>query len=147
MPWKDKEYAKQYMREYSARPDQVAKRAAYQKAHAATNYRYQKAWRERDPKNAIIVKSRSGAKQRGLEFAITVDDVEWPTHCPVLGIELKYVGKGERRDDYPSLDRIDNSIGYRPGNVRVISWRANRIKWDCTPAELEAVWRYTLSLP
>jgi hypothetical protein len=100
---------------------------------------YQKNWREKDPKNAIIVKSRSNAKARGLEFTITVNDLHWPTYCPVLGIKLAYVGKGERRDDYPSLDRLDNSKGYLPGNVHVISWRANRIKWDCTAKELEAV--------
>jgi hypothetical protein len=142
MPWKDQEYKKQYMREYARRPDQIAKRDAWRRAHLQLNQQYQKNWREKDPRNAIIVKSRSGAKFRGLEFAITVADLDWPTHCPVLGIELAYTGKGERRDNYPSLDRIDNSKGYVPGNVQVISWRANRIKWDCTPAELEAVLRY-----
>ncbi len=38
-----------------------------------------------------------------------------------------------------SLDRIDNSKGYIPGNVAVISWRANLIKNSSTLEELEAV--------
>ena len=142
MPWKDKAKQKAYNRAYAARPDQVAKRAQWQKDHRGHLYKYQRAWRERDPRNAMIVKSRSSAKVRGLEFTIVEQDLQWPTHCPVLGIELAYTGKGERRDNYPSLDRRDNSKGYIPDNVLVISWRANRIKWDCTPAELRAVADY-----
>jgi hypothetical protein len=62
MPWKDQEYKKQYMREYARRPDQIAKRDAWRRAHLQLNQQYQKNWREKDPRNAIIVKSRSGAK-------------------------------------------------------------------------------------
>jgi hypothetical protein len=142
MPWKDDAYRKQYMREYSARPEQVAKRDAWRRAHLHLNQQYQKNWRERDPRNAMLTKARATAKARGLEFTITYTDLDWPTFCPVLGIELAYRGRGERRDDYPSFDRLDPSKGYLPGNVRVISWRANRIKWNCTVAELEAVLRY-----
>jgi hypothetical protein len=34
------------------------------------------------------------------------------------------------------------SLGYVPGNIRVISMRANRIKTDATADELRAVLRY-----
>jgi hypothetical protein len=37
---------------------------------------------------------------------------------------------GARSDGSPSLDRIDPGQGYVPGNVRVISDRANRLKGD-----------------
>jgi hypothetical protein len=50
--------------------------------------------------------------------------------------------KKPHRDNYPTLDRWDNAKGYVPGNVFVISWRANRIKWDCSLVELEAVAKY-----
>ena len=35
------------------------------------------------------------------------------------------------------MDRRDNSIGYTPENVVVVSWRANRIKSDASAAELQ----------
>ena len=36
----------------------------------------------------------------------------------------------------PSLDRIKPHIGYIRGNVRVISYQANRIKCDCTDPDI-----------
>jgi hypothetical protein len=40
------------------------------------------------------------------------------------------------------LDRIDNSKGYTPSNIQVISWRANRIKADASADELRRVLAY-----
>lgn len=71
-----------------------------------------------------------------VEFNLKFSDVEYPTHCPLLGIKLDYLTTQHRADDYPTFDRIDNSKGYIPGNVHVVSWRANRIKNDSTPEEL-----------
>ncbi len=39
----------------------------------------------------------------------------------------------------PSLDRLDNTLGYIPGNVQVISWKANQIKSNATLQELQAI--------
>lgn len=44
--------------------------------------------------------------------------------------------------DSPSLDRVIPELGYVPGNVIVISWRANNLKRDATIEELEAVIAY-----
>lgn len=38
-----------------------------------------------------------------------------------------------------SLDRVDNSKGYAPGNVVVMSYKANRLKNDGTAEEHEAI--------
>ena len=35
-----------------------------------------------------------------------------------------------------SLDRIDNSVGYAPGNVRFVSVMANLAKWTWSDDEL-----------
>jgi hypothetical protein len=93
----------------------------------------------------LIANAKYRAKKRGIEFTITNADVEMPTQCPVLGIDIEHGNTDQSlsaRDCAPSLDRRDNKKGYVPGNVRVISWRANRLKNDATVEELEAVLRY-----
>jgi hypothetical protein len=87
----------------------------------------------------LVVWARSRAKKNGTEFKITHDDLTWPTHCPVLGIELIYGARSagtKLRDNSPSIDRIDPSVGYVPGNVMIISFRANAMKRNATPQEL-----------
>lgn len=81
------------------------------------------------------------ARRRGLPFELSLVDIVVPEVCPVLGLRLA-VSDAEKRgasDHSPSLDRVDNRLGYVPGNVIVVSWRANNLKSDATPAELRAV--------
>ena len=73
------------------------------------------------------------AKQRGLEFDLTEEDIIIPTHCPLLNIPLDFNGS---RYNSPSLDRIDNTKGYVKGNVWVISELANRMKNGATIEQL-----------
>lgn len=81
------------------------------------------------------------ASKKGLEFTITQADIHIPDTCPVLGIPLSTSTSG-RQPNSPSLDRIDNSKGYTPSNIQVISWRANRIKADASADELRRVLAY-----
>ena len=89
--------------------------------------------------------AKARAKQRGIPFNITVNDVEWPSYCPALGIELDYSlgikGSGGAFNS-PSLDRIIPSKGYIKGNVIVVSNLANRIKTDATIDQIERVASY-----
>jgi hypothetical protein len=75
-----------------------------------------------------------------MEFSLTYADIVVPEFCPVLGIKL-VVGEGNScgADNSPALDRIDNNVGYVPGNVIVVSHRANRIKTNATVSELQRV--------
>ena len=83
---------------------------------------------------------KRGAKYNAWEFTITEDDLDWPTHCPVLPwIELHYPGRYRNDPAGASLDRIDHQKGYVPGNVRVISLRANLLRKNITPEELRAL--------
>ena len=87
------------------------------------------------PKNAHYRTAKGNAKRDGKEFTIELSDVpDIPKHCPVLGFE--FVMDGKHNDHAPSLDRVDNSKGYVPGNVAFISRRANRIKGDASLDEL-----------
>jgi hypothetical protein len=56
----------------------------------------------------------------------------------VLGVALSQ-GNGKLHMSSPSLDRIRPELGYVPGNVAVISYKANAIKQGATPEELRAV--------
>lgn len=80
------------------------------------------------------------AKKRGLEFTIKFEDIVWPEFCPVFGVRLSREKNHRGPSDWsPSLDRIHSDKGYVPGNVIVVSMRANRIKSDATAAELARV--------
>lgn len=79
------------------------------------------------------------AKKKGIVFDLKPEDIVIPDVCPVLGIKME---RGGAQWNSPSLDRFDNSKGYTPDNVRVISSRANQIKSDATAEELLRVLAY-----
>jgi hypothetical protein len=91
----------------------------------------------------MFLTAKRGARLRGLEFSIQIEDLTIPEVCPIFGIPLEK-GINNRVAASPSIDRIDNTKGYVPGNVWIISWRANRLKCDATLEEMETlvhVWR------
>lgn len=76
----------------------------------------------------------------GWEWTIEFGDLEFPSHCPVLGLELDYFTEGKGRlENSVSFDRVDPTKGYVKGNVIVMSWRANRIKNDGTSQEHQLI--------
>lgn len=75
------------------------------------------------------------------EWTIKFHDINFPTHCPILGIELDYFAE-YRQDSSPSFDRINTDIGYTRDNTHIISWRANRIKNDGTAEEHQQIANY-----
>lgn len=81
------------------------------------------------------------AKKDGVPFTITYADFDIPAACPVLGIAIKR-GVGRVSDNSPSLDRIEPAKGYVPGNVEVISFRANTLKSNGTADEHRLVADY-----
>lgn len=89
-----------------------------------------------NPKHWLWVAAKNRAKKKGIEFNITEDDFVIPELCPLLEIPMHKNPEKACNSSY-SLDRIDSSKGYIPGNVWVISNRANKIKSDATLEELE----------
>jgi hypothetical protein len=85
--------------------------------------------------NVLLSEARKRARKRVVPFAITADHVLIPDICPILGIPL-VTNRVRARADSPSIDRIEPALGYVPGNVHVISFRANTMKSDASPAEL-----------
>lgn len=105
----------------------------------------EKEWRNRRRRNnplvRIVQEAKVRATKRGLLFSITAEDLSIPDVCPVLGIPIGMT-YGARSDNSLSIDRIDSKKGYVEGNVRIISWRANRLKNDATLDELRAIVSY-----
>jgi len=88
--------------------------------------------------------SKAGAKRDGREHTITLADIVIPEFCPVYGLRLDCAAPA-RAPNLPSLDRVDNTKGYVPGNVRVISWKANCDKSDLSQDEILALAAYVQS--
>ena len=121
-----------------------ANRRAADPTRARAEFR---SWYERlPPLTRLLNTAKKSAEKRGLKFDLTEADLlPMPTHCPVLGIKLRYECSpqtGPRaaiRNDLASLDRKDNSLGYVRDNVFIVSWRANQLKSDATPQEIAAL--------
>jgi hypothetical protein len=94
----------------------------------------------------LLYSARTRAKKNGLVCTITEDDIIVPEICPILLIKMYRVPGQRQHGPSPSLDRIDNTKGYVPGNVRVISYRANTLKNNMTFQQIERLYNYVLGL-
>lgn len=90
-------------------------------------------------------RKKANAIKVGYSWTISFGELTWPTHCPILGLELDYFAE-TRQENSPSFDRIDSNRGYDKGNVIIVSWRANRIKNDGTAEEHKKIAEYLQSL-
>lgn len=79
-------------------------------------------------------RKKQDSKKKGICFDLKYPDLDWPEYCPVLGLKLNYQADS-REESSPSFDRVNSDLGYIKENVRIISWRANRIKNDGTEEE------------
>lgn len=86
-------------------------------------------------------RKRQHCKTTKQVFTLKYNDIIWPTHCPILGIELDYYAD-VRAENSVSFDKIIPKLGYIPENTRIVSWRGNRIKNDGTKEEHELIVSY-----
>ena len=75
------------------------------------------------------------AKTKNLPFTLEKEDIIIPEYCPIMG--TKITPRGENLATSASIDRIIPELGYTKENIRVISTKANQMKWDATAEELE----------
>jgi hypothetical protein len=99
--------------------------------------------RRDDPQYHLWLKSKHNASVCGREHTIAAEDIPLPERCKYLGTVLCYKVSKDRDEtvsanDIASVDRIDSSRGYVPGNIQVISALANRMKQDATIPQLLA---------
>ena len=96
----------------------------------------ERRYRAERPEFCLWLSARRRAKKRGIEFSISTSDITIPDVCPILGIPLGKSGKRGPSSGSPTLDRLDNERGYVPGNVAVISHRANTLKSNISLDEI-----------
>lgn len=116
----------EYMKEYRERNRETVRRQSRESSARR---------RKEVPEYFMLHNAKTRAKKRQEPCTITVEDIVIPERCPILGIPLA-VNTGLLGPGSPSLDRFDPSLGYVPGNVWVISHRANSMKNDASPEEL-----------
>lgn len=116
---KNKELARKYRLE---NPEKV--RATNRRAHF-----------NKDVAKRIMQQIVHRAKTRNIELSISENDIVVPNICPYLKVPFVKGTKGNYQYTY-SIDRIDNSKGYIPGNIEIISMKANSMKNNATDAEL-----------
>jgi hypothetical protein len=92
-----------------------------------------KRYYDSHPEMRVLASIRQRSKKEGIPFNLTIADIVIPATCPVLNVPI---GWEMPRDFKPSVDRVDPAGGYVRGNIRVISWLANRKKQDSTLSEL-----------
>jgi hypothetical protein len=138
----------------AANPDKVK---AANRAWVVANGPKVAAWRKANPEKCAEYERNCrlnnyarymwrGLKDRsmrlGRPFSLTYEQakalLETTPVCPVLGM-LLVRNTGKAQDNSPSFDCFIPELGYVPGNVAVISWRANKIKHNATVDELQRV--------
>lgn len=126
-------YCMECTRAYENARPKAPKREASKRRHRA------------DPRKRMVLQARRRAKKRGIPCTLTDNDVVIPEFCPVFGTRLQ-VGTRQSKRNAPSIDLIKYETGYVPGNIRVISHRANTLRSNATVEELEKVLAYSRGL-
>lgn len=86
----------------------------------------------------LTYKASWRAKKKGIEFDIDAGDVERalvnPGRCALTGRAFVFTPPTDTAHHplAPSLDRIDNTRGYVPGNVQLVTDAVNRAKNELT---------------
>lgn len=98
--------------------------------------KYNNSWIIQNPAKYLFNTAQQRAKRKGIEFSIKVEDIKIPEYCPYLNIPLTNTRGEFHVQSNLSLDRIDSTIGYIPGNIQVISHLANSMKQNATKEQL-----------
>lgn len=129
MPLKDKKKLAAYSRKYYRE---------HKDTLAFKRRQWQRLWRKENWPKYLWYIAKKRAKQYGLPFTITPDDIVIPERCPVFGFKF-VIGENGGSDRSPSIDKMIPQLGYVPQNITIISRRANRIKSDASLDELKKI--------
>ena len=109
------------------------------------SHKKNKMYRKNNYEKAAIRTLKDRAKAKNLPMNITPEYLKKfvPDNmiCPVLGIKME-IGEKNQSINSPSIDRIIPEKGYVPGNIIVVSNKANGIKSNATPDEIIKVGKF-----
>lgn len=127
-----------YCVKHRRQADKAISRRRYLGRHGEATRIWLREQKLTKPEKFLWAAARYRCNQSGVKFSIKLEDVTIPSYCPYLKIKLVWAPgtRYKRAEDAPTLDRIDTTKGYVPGNVEVISWRANRVKSNLTLPEM-----------
>jgi len=113
------------------------------KHNASEAVKRTRRWRQHNYIGHMLTRARARARKQNVPCTITKSDIIIPEICPILGIPL-VKGKGRMHDNSPSLDKVIPAKGYVPGNILVMSQKANFLKNNATPEELLKLAKWVL---
>ncbi len=116
-----------YTEEQKARKQALSRawHTANKSRTAAQRKETAKRWKQENPARVLYNGMVASSKKRGHDIEVSFTQIEKllaPMTCALTGRQLTF-GAG---DWAPSIDRIDSSLGYIPGNVRLTAWCVNR---------------------
>jgi len=98
----------------------------------------------KDPVGLRLRELAARAKSRGLECTLATEDVE-----RLLAVQkcqcCDGILDGDKPENAREFDRLDNSMGYVPGNVFALCFQCNRKKADLSIEDLEKILNYMKS--
>lgn len=92
----------------------------------------------------MLRSAKERATRSNIPFDISAEDIQIPSHCPILGIPIS-PSKEKVSPNSPSLDRKNPALGYVKGNVWVISYKANTMKNDANKETLVSFAEWVLN--
>lgn len=105
------------------------------------------AYQAGNPAKRFLSSTKRAAKLRKLGFDLTEQWIQERLDrgiCEITGLPIKVKQYkqsdiGSRSFFSPSIDRIDNSVGYIPSNCRIVCWGYNLAKNQFTDREINAL--------
>jgi hypothetical protein len=148
-----KQRVEQICKKHKIKATDIKRQKKKEEFEAQMVAKWGKRWKDLEHRKSFLYSAmrekfrtkKSNCIRVGKEFSIDFGDIEFPTHCPILGIELDYFTDKGHKDNSPSFDRINPELDYVKGNVAIISMRANRIKNNGTAEEHEKIAKFMRS--
>lgn len=115
-------------------------------ANAKTHREASRRWKQANLARKLLHQCKSSARYRKHECTLTEDLIEEllaGMTCSATGLSLSTEWEGPSGSNpwAPSVDRLDNLLGYVPGNVRVVCWAFNNMRGDFPDEVVETLVR------